>query len=108
MTKEAMIFKDCHTPLSMQVLDELNSKGFKYVQVKGFNGDYEQDYVEPGRIVLVPMKELPEDERKKDIYEPVSNDLLIRMATEEEDNRGFTQVFIADVPWRSTAGKITT
>lgn len=105
MTKEAMIFKDCHTPLTMQVLDELNSKGFKYVQVKGFNGDYEHDYVEPDRIVLVPIKELPEDERKKDIYEPVSSDLLIRMAT-EEGNGGFTQVLISSAAGRSTAENI--
>lgn len=94
MTKEAMLTKISNVPLSVQALNDLNERGYKFVQVKGLNGDNEFDYLEPHQLVLVPMKQLPNDQRKKDIYEPVNSDLLIQMANEKE---GMMEMIILQV-----------
>jgi hypothetical protein len=92
--EEASLFKNNTTPLSVHALDDLSNRGYKFVQVKGFNGDHEPDYVEPHCIMLVPMKELPGDDSKKDIYEPVTSSLLVEMAAE---NNPYIQVLISGV-----------
>ena len=66
--------------LSVDVLLRLKNKGFKYVQVKGFSSDRKSDYMVPGYLVLVPIKELSTDPNKKDIYEPIDSQLLINWA----------------------------
>ena len=94
MTKEAMQTRQGNVHLSVQALQDLYNKGYQFVQVKGLNEDNEFDYVEPHYLVLVPIKELPKDQRRKDIYEPVMSDLLIQMANEESS---FTEVLISEV-----------
>lgn len=94
MTREVMLTKIKSTPISLQALTDLNTKGYKFVQVKGLNEDNEFDYVEPHCLILVPIKELPKDQSKKDIYEPVTSELLIQMANEKNT---MTDVFIAAV-----------
>ncbi|HOZ79447.1 MAG TPA: hypothetical protein PLY34_15745 [Ferruginibacter sp.] len=94
MTKEAMQTRQAHVHLSVQALQDLQNKGYQFVQVKGLNEDNEFDYVEPHYLVLVPIKELPKDQRKKDIYEPVMSELLIQMANEESS---ITEVLISEV-----------
>ncbi len=66
-------------------LDNLQNKGFKYVQVKGLTVDKHADYVDPHFLVLVPMKELPTDQFKKDIYEPIKSELLYKWASEKNE-----------------------
>ena len=68
---------------SVKALDNLQSKGFKFVQVKGLTIDRHYDYVEPHFLILVPFKELPTDPLKKDIYEPIDSKLLYKWATEK-------------------------
>ncbi len=70
---------------NLKALLSLESKGFKYVQIKGFSGDMHYDYITPQMLVLVPMKELPTDPAKKDIYEPIGSKLLHQWATEDND-----------------------
>lgn len=94
MTREILLTKIKSTPLSLQALTDLHTRGYKFVQVKGLNEDNEFDYVEPHCLILVPMKELPSDQRKKDIYEPVTSELLIQMANEQNS---ITGVLIAAV-----------
>jgi hypothetical protein len=94
MTKEAMQTRQGNIHLSVQALKDLYKKGYQFVQVKGLNEDNEFDYVEPHYLVLVPIKELPKDQRRKDIYEPVMSDLLIQMANEQSS---FTEVLISEV-----------
>jgi hypothetical protein len=94
MTKEAMQTRQGNIHLSVQALQDLYKKGYQFVQVKGLNEDNEFDYVEPHYLVLVPIKELPKDQRRKDIYEPVMSDLLIQMANEQSS---FTEVLISEV-----------
>ncbi len=70
------------TVFNVQALDNLQTLGFKYVQVKGLTIDKHFDYVSPQFLVLVPYKELPTDPLKKDIYEPIKSDLLYKWASE--------------------------
>jgi hypothetical protein len=81
------------TPLTIKGLQKMEAEGYKYVQVKGFTMDKHFDYIEPHIMVLVPMKELPTEQDKKDIYEPTNSKLLKQWAVEE--NESFT-ILIAD------------
>lgn len=74
------------TPLTLKSLRKIEDEGYKFVQVKGLTADKHFDYIEPHCLILVPMKELPTDQAKKDIYEPVSSKLLQQWAVEEDDN----------------------
>jgi hypothetical protein len=71
-------------PFNLKTLQQIDDRGFKYVQVKGFTTDRHYDYVEPQFLVLFPMKELPTDQDLKDIYEPVKSELLRQWAKEEQ------------------------
>lgn len=73
------------SPLTLQLLRQIEDEGYKYVQVKGLTLDKHYDYVEPHFLVLVPMKELPTAQEHKDIYEPVPSGLLAKWAVEEDD-----------------------
>jgi hypothetical protein len=94
MTKEAMLAKNHNTPISVQALYNLSNQGYKFVQVKGLNEDNKFDYIEPHHMILVPIKELPEGQDKKDIYEPITSDLLLQMANEKNS---IMDVLIAEV-----------
>lgn len=80
--------------LTIQALQILENKGFKFVQVKGLTLDKHYDYVEPHFLLLLPIKELPEDQSKKDIYEPIDSDLLKQWANDSNTN---TDVFISKI-----------
>lgn len=79
-------------PLTQSALLKIEKEGFKYVQVKGLTTDKHYDYIDPHFLVLVPMKELPVDQDKKDIYEPISSELLLQWANEKQD---YLEVVIA-------------
>jgi hypothetical protein len=81
------------TRLTLQALQLLEQRGFKFVQVRGLTIDKHYDYVEPNFLMLVPMKELPIDESKKDIYEPIESALLKQWANETNSS---TEVFISE------------
>ena len=74
------------TPLTLKSLRTIEDAGYKFVQVKGLTADKHFDYIEPHCLILVPMKELPSEQDKKDIYEPVASELLQQWATEEDEN----------------------
>jgi hypothetical protein len=76
-----------------KALDSLQSKGFKFVQIKGLTADKHYDYVEPHCLVLVPMKELPTDPLKRDIYEPTGSALLYQWASEKNE---YPEIVIAN------------
>lgn len=71
-------------PLTRTALLLIESEGYKYVQVKGLTSDKHYDYIDPHFLVLVPIKELPDDQDKKDIYEPVCSDLLMEWASDSD------------------------
>jgi hypothetical protein len=82
------------TPFTLSSLLKIETDGYKFVQVKGLTMDRHYDYIEPHFLVLVPMKELPQDQDKKDIYEPVPSKLLEKWAVEENETM---EIVIANV-----------
>lgn len=78
---------------NVKSLDKLQLDGYKFVQVKGLTMDKHYDYVEPHILVLVPMKELPTDPFKRDIYEPIKSELLYKWATEVNE---YPQIVISN------------
>ncbi len=78
---------------SVKSLDKLQLDGYKFVQVKGLTMDKHYDYVEPHVLVLVPMKELPTDPLKRDIYEPIKSELLYKWASEVNE---YPQIVISN------------
>lgn len=73
-------------PFDMQTLEDLERKGYKYVQLKGLTMDKHYDYIEPHLMVLVPLKELPSDPNQKDIYEPIRSCILAQWAREKNEH----------------------
>lgn len=69
----------------MQGLQHLKDKGFRYVLVKGFTTDRRLAYIELNYFMLIPIKELPEDPTKKEIYEPISSKILADWASFPDD-----------------------
>jgi hypothetical protein len=69
------------TPFTLAALEMLKSKGFLYVQIKGFTSDKRLDYMEPRFILLVPIMALPDEPGKIEIYESISSKLLQDWAT---------------------------
>lgn len=61
---------------TLQALEGLKDRGFRYVRVNAFTQDKRPDYMEPHYFVLVPIKDLPDDPAKKGIYEPINSPLL--------------------------------
>lgn len=81
------------TEFSTMALDNLQSRGYKFVQIKGLTIDNHFDYVEPHFLILVPFKELPTDPMKMDIYEPIKSDLLYKWAAEKNE---YPEIVIAN------------
>ena len=50
-----------HKPLTTEAIHNLQQKGYKYLQVQGFTLDHHAEHVEPHYLMLVPVKELPQD-----------------------------------------------
>jgi hypothetical protein len=65
---------------TLAILEELKSKGFKYVIVNAFTHDKRADYMEPHYFVLEPVMQLSDDVNKKGIYEPIESPLLVEWA----------------------------
>jgi hypothetical protein len=86
--------KSATIEFSTKALDLLQVKGFKFVQVKGLTMDKHYEYVEPHYLVLIPMKELPNDPLKRDIYEPIKSDLLYKWALEKNE---YPQIVISNI-----------
>jgi hypothetical protein len=71
---------------NVKALDNLQSQGYKFVQVIGITVDKHFDYTDPDFLLLVPLKELPTDPQKRDIYEPIESELLYKWAAEVNEH----------------------
>ena len=78
---------------NVKALDCLQSKGYKFVQIKGLTMNKHYEYVEPHYLVLIPFKELPTDPFKRDIYEPIKSELLYQWASEVNE---YPEIVIAN------------
>ena len=83
-----------HKPLTSAALEKLRQKGYKYVQVQGFTIDHHAEYTEPHYLMLVPIKDLPTDRAKMDIYEPIDSELINSwIGADPDENR--LEIFLA-------------
>jgi len=71
--------------LCPETLSLLESKGYKFVLVKGLTIDNHYDHVDPHYLILVPVKELPKDPALKDVYAPLHSEILQQWAMEKND-----------------------
>ncbi|HTE12107.1 MAG TPA: hypothetical protein VK645_14080 [Chitinophagaceae bacterium] len=79
---------------NVKALDNLQRKGYKFVHVIGLTADNHYDYTDPDFLLLVPLKELPTDPQKRDIYEPIKSELLYKWAAEVNEH---PRIVIADM-----------
>ncbi len=71
--------------LTQQSLQSLKDKGFRFVLIKGYTTDRRQDYIELNYFMLVPVKDLPDDPNKKEIYEPIDSTILTEWALSPDE-----------------------
>jgi hypothetical protein len=67
--------------LTKQSLQQLKDSGFRFVLITGYTTDRRVDYIEVNYFTLVPVKDLPEDPNKKEIYESIDSDILMQWAS---------------------------
>ena len=82
--------KNANIDFSSGVVKKLKSKGYKYFLVKGLTADRHFDYVHPFLLVLVPVRELPEDQEQKGIYAPLDSAMLEEWASEGDERMKVT------------------
>jgi hypothetical protein len=71
--------------LTNQSLQQLKDSGFRFVLIKGYTTDRRIDYIEVNYFTLVPVKDLPEDPNKKEIYESIDSEILMQWASFPDD-----------------------
>ncbi len=74
-------------------IDNLDKRGFKFFQIKGLTIDKHYDYVEPHYILLIPIKSLPKEQEKKDIYEPINSQIFQKWVSEKNE---YPEILIAN------------
>ena len=71
--------------LTKQSLQQLKDSGFQFVLIKGYTTDRRVDYIEVNYFTLVPVKDLPEDPNKKEIYDSIDSEILMQWASFPDD-----------------------
>jgi hypothetical protein len=71
--------------LTKKSLQQLKDSGFRFVLIKGYTTDRRVDYIELNYFTLIPVKDLPEDPNKKEIYEPIDSEILMEWASFPDD-----------------------
>ena len=71
--------------LTNHSLQQLKDSGFRFVLIIGYTTDRREDYSEVKYFTLIPVKDLPEDSNKKEIYEPIDSDILMQWASFPDD-----------------------
>lgn len=77
--------------LTKHSFQQLKDSGFRFVLIKGYTTNRRVDYNEVSYFALVPVKDLPEDPTKKEIYESIDSDILMQWASFPDDG---AKVFI--------------
>jgi SAM-dependent methyltransferase len=71
--------------LTAQNLQILKAQGFRFVLVKGVTGDRRTDYITFSHFTLTPVKELPGETARKEIFEPIDSEILLQWANCQDD-----------------------
>jgi len=82
-------------PLTFEALNNLQEKGYRYLQVQGYTLDHHPEYVEPHYLMLVPIKKLSASPGKMEIYEDIDSDLIKEWAKAGNNNDSL-QILLAD------------
>lgn len=82
--------------LTTNVLKELIKHGYQYVHVRPITFDNKIDYLEPDALVLVPIRELPKNLEKTEIYSPVDSSILNDWASSPNDG---VKVLVGSEVW---------
>ena len=56
----------------------------------GLTPDCHIDFIEPVCILLVPLKELPKENARRDVYEAIDSEIIVAWATNATENRPVT------------------
>jgi hypothetical protein len=59
--------------LTLQTLDQLKERGFRYVLVESYTLDRRLDYIEMNHFLLKPVKALPDAPGELGIFEPIDS-----------------------------------
>lgn len=86
MTNEMKRNFDNHGLLTVEALNDLKEKGYKYLQIQGFTQDHHPEYIEPHYLMLVPKKSLASSKNEMDIYEDISGETIINWAKKGDDD----------------------
>ncbi len=79
---------------TQETLDKLDKRGYKFFHIKGLTIDKHYDYTEPYYIILVPIKALPEEQKDKDIFEPINSNIFAKWVNE---NNEYPKILVAVV-----------
>jgi hypothetical protein len=71
--------------LTKQSLQQLKDSGFRFVLIKGYTTDRRVDYIEVNYFTLIPVKDLPEDPSKMEIFESIDSEILMQWASFPDD-----------------------
>ena len=71
--------------LTKESLEELRAMGFTYILIKTYSPDWRGDYIGLNYLTLQPVKELPQGEGEKEIYESIESKILEDWAALPED-----------------------
>lgn len=75
--------------LTVKALEQLKSKGYRYVLIKGVG------YIESDNLQLVPVKELPVDPAQQEVYAPLDSEILLEWAKAE-----YPITFVSFLPYK--------
>jgi hypothetical protein len=66
--------------LTLETLQEVQDRGYKYVLIKDYDVDIHLGYLALKSFTLVPVRELPTAQEFKEIFEPVESEILLSWA----------------------------
>jgi hypothetical protein len=84
------------TRLTNESLQHLKDSGFRFVLVKGYTADGRVDYINFDYFSLIPVKDLPMEPGKKEIYEPIDSEILSEWARFPDE--GLKVIIEAEMP----------
>jgi hypothetical protein len=66
--------------LTLESLQEIKDRGYKYVLIKDYDVDIHLGYLALKSFSLIPVRELPQAQEFKEIFEPVESEILLSWA----------------------------
>ena len=71
-----MLSSTSRVRLTSETLQDLKDKGYQYVLIKDYDVDTRLGYLSLSSFTLIPVRELPQAQELKEIYEPLESEIL--------------------------------